>query len=161
MLAAILTFLFFVILVIGILHFWEDNRFLSIVLIFVGLWAAISLFSSELNYHSFWRDMGIDSQIHSGSNESSSSNSVRLIDTSTDEGNGWRYLYDAEMDCFEEDYCYSLDELCSIYQNLADKSDGCDIWVNFGDSYNVPAYKTSKPGYTYRVTYEGTTYYFN
>lgn len=161
MIAAILTFLFFVMLVVGIVHFWEDNKFFSVILVLVGLWAAIGLFSSELDYHSFWRDFGINSHISGDNNSSTTSSNVKLLDTSNDESNGWRYLYDAEMDWYENGYWYSLDETFGVYRNLADKSDGCDLWVNFGDSYNVPAQKTTQTGYTYRVDYEGTTYYFN
>lgn len=161
MVPAILSILYFVIVIYFITCLWEDNKFFAVILVFLGLmWGGIGLIA---NYDYWWdwcsRQTGIEclSTRSSGGEDSSSS----IIDTSDDEGNGWRYLYDTELYYKDNAEWYSTYETYSVYRNIADKKDGCDLWVNFGDKYNVPASKSYMVGYDYTVNYEGTVYYFN
>lgn len=72
------------------------------------------------------------------------------------EGDGWFHSYDTDVFYLEDGewVCYGK---VGVYKNLEDSP--ARKWVDFG-GMKCPAEDTDKGGYSYRVQYGGTWYYF-
>lgn len=72
------------------------------------------------------------------------------------EGNGWLHKYDTDVFYLEDGEwnCYGK---VSVYKKLEDDRDR--NWVDF-NGMKFPTEETNKGGYSYKVQYGGTWYYF-
>lgn len=76
------------------------------------------------------------------------------------EGDGWVYMYDVDLHK-KIDGTWEHAGKFSIYSNLADKDDDCNLWVEFdGPTGRMPVETTDKAGYRFRSQYMGEFYYF-
>ena len=71
-------------------------------------------------------------------------------------GDGWFHKYDMDVVYLEDGEwgCYGKD---GVYKNLEDDRDRS--WVDF-NGMKFPTEETDKGGYSYKVQYGGTWYYF-
>ena len=71
-------------------------------------------------------------------------------------GDGWLHKYDTDVYYMEDGEwnCYGR---VSVYKNLEDDHDR--NWVDF-NGMKFPTEETNKGGYSYKVQYGGTWYYF-
>lgn len=76
------------------------------------------------------------------------------------EGDGWYYKYGVDLHKKVNGRWENAGRY-SVYSNVHDDEDGCDLWVEFGTSFNrFPVYRVDKAGYHFRVQYMGEYYYF-
>lgn len=94
--------------------------------------------------------------------------SFRMPDRSTDDivedvldaqETGWLYEYDAEL-YYLSDGEWTSAGMFSVYCNMSENAEPNNKWVDFGDSFFIPARRTDYAGYDWCVTYHGTKFYW-